>query len=75
MIRCVSAAKDRALCKWCRMTGYAFANRHFCDAAAVGEAHALGMTRRNRFERGLPDQRIEDLDERLDDLSPDPAAA
>jgi hypothetical protein len=37
------------------------------DAPAVGEAHALGMTGRNRFERGLPDQRIEDLDERLVD--------
>ena len=37
------------------------------DAPAVGEAHALGMTCRNRFERGLPHQRIEDLDERLVD--------
>ena len=25
------------------------------------------MTRRDRFERGLPDQRIKDLDERLVD--------
>jgi hypothetical protein len=40
------------------------------DVPAVGEAHALGMTGRNRFERGHPDQRIEDLDERLVDRLP-----
>src|SRR5215469_4519877 len=44
--------------------GIGLAVRHACprtreevlDAPAVGEAHALGMTCRNRFERGLPDQ-------------------
>ena len=40
----------------CRPACVSATREEILDAAAVGEAHALGMTCRNRFERGLPDR-------------------